>query len=347
MSYGDISKLLAKISGVLDNDILYDLQINIDWETIANIFDIFDDIGEYSGGYFYPYAIDIIVKNIFNKDKFLFREIFIYIANRYDLQIIETLFDEYDYLFKGYSDEIDFENDMDANNLNIFISFNSNDAKEAKKIQDFFKKCNVNCFLSETDMEISEEYKRKTYGEILNADIFIYLLSKNSKSSEWCDQEMGMAYMKYKFNKSQIFVVSDDGTIPYGFLSSFNAGSTHYPNYLFDIARKIDETFGSFLFPTVKKAYDDLIDLKVKELSSAKTFKSAERTLIFINHRSHLLNETQLKRICEAALRNDQIYGAWICKKPLEDILFSHKEDIDDELYHEVLNKINPVKYAD
>jgi hypothetical protein len=344
MSYEDVSILLAKISGVLDDEILYDLQININWETIANIYDIVEDIGEYNGGYFYPYAIDIIVKNIFNKDKFLFKEVFIYIANRYDFQIIEELFDEYDYLFKDYSRDIAFENDMDANNLNMFISFNSNNSEEAKKIQDFFKKGNVNCFLSETDMEISDEYKRKTYNEILNADIFIYLLSVNSKSSDWCDQEMGMAYMKYKFNKSQIFVVSHDGMMPYGFLSSFNAGFTYDSNYLFNVARKIDEKFDSSLFPTIKKAYDDLIDLKIKELSSAKTFKSAEHALLFINHRSHLLNETQLRRICEAALRNNQIYGGFICKEPLEDILSSHKEDIDDELYHEVLNKINPIK---
>lgn len=190
-------------------------------------------------------------------------------------------------------------------------------------------------------MEISDEYKNKIYQNILDSDIFIYLLSEESKNSDWCDQEMGMAFMKYKFQKSILFVVSNDGTIPYGFLSSFHAGFTYEANYLTEIARKIDEKFDSTLIENIKQYQRDSLNLKIKELFHVKSFGGARDLLVFINHNSDYLNEKQLEMICNASLLNNQIYGAYICKEPMNQILSKHKDKIDDELYQKVYYKIN------
>lgn len=338
----DISILMGKIANVLDDDQLYYWGIKIGWEAIAKIYDIFDEVGTYENGVFNKFSTDIIIANIFKKDKSLFKNVFAYIASRYELQILEECMQEYEVILEdnlGFS----LDNGIDIDNIKMFISFNSNDDKEAVKIQDFFINCGVDCFLSKTDIEISEEYKTRTFNEICNADIFIYLLSKNSRASDWCDQEMGMAYMKHKLGNSEIFVVSHDGIDPYGFLSSFNAAFTYDANYLFDIARKIDEKFDSSLVENVTDYYDELLNSKIKELYTVVGYSNAKSLLYFINKRTYLLDETQLKMICDAAIRNNQIYDCIVCRNPLITILSDCKDLIDDELYQKVFNKINPV----
>lgn len=342
MSVGYISRLLAKVSSVLDDDNLWNLGITIDWETLSNIYNLDGVVGYYNNGYFYSYEIDILVRNLLSKDFLLFKVVILYIANRYSLPILEEYLDEYDNLFDN-DKKINFENSLDADNLKVFISFSNKNGAEALKIHNFFKECGVgDCFLSKTNIKISEEYKNKIYDNILGADIFIYLLSEHSKKSDWCDQEMGMAFMKYKFDKSMIFIVSEDGSIPYGFLSSFNAGFTYNSNYLFDIVRKIDEKLESSLMDNIEKKYVDSLDSKIKELFTVDSYKGAKNLLMFINKRSDFLTEKHLEMICNAAINNNQIYDCIICRNPLNKILSKHKDIIDDDLYMKVFDKINP-----
>lgn len=112
---------------------------------------------------------------------------------------------------------------------------------------------------------------------------------------------------------------------------------------MIEIARKIDEKIGSSLVDKIKKFHDDSLNLKIKELFTVGSYSDARDLLSFINKRSEFLDEKQLGMICNASVRNNQIYGAFICKGPLNQILSTHKEKIDDDLYQEVFAKINPV----
>lgn len=341
MEEKDISELLGKIANALDDNQLHYWNIKIEWESIAEIYDIFDEVGKYENEVFKKYPTDLIISNVFKKDKTLFKNVLSYIATRHYLPILKEYMEEYETIFDNNLD-FTLDNDVDSSNLRIFISFNNNDSKEAVKIQEFFKNCGVECFLSETDIEISEEYKKRTFNEICNSNIFIYLLSENSKASDWCDQEMGMAYMKHKLGNSEIFIVSHDGIKPYGFISSFNLGFTYNLNYLFDIARKIDEKFNSQLISKITDYYNRLVNTKVKELYTVRNFKSARDLLYFINKRSEFLDDTQIEMICNAIIQNQNLYMCYICREPLIEILDTHKDRIDNELYQNVFNAINP-----
>lgn len=337
----DISSFLAKISAVLDERNLYEQDIQIDWESLAKLYNLTDEIGEYNGNFFNQFVSDEFVRNIFKKDEQIFKNFISYISNRYNLPILKEYLEEYNELFSSEDLTNYFPNKMDKNNLKIFISFSNIDSKEALKIQEYFKNCGVECFLSKTDIENSDEYKNKLFKTILESDVFIYLLSKHSKDSNWCDQEMGMAYIKYQFGKSKIFIVcTDDEYLPYGFLSSFNAGFTYQPGYLHTIARKIDEYFGTTLIKNIKLHFKNLVDSKIKELYTAKNYFAARELLQFIINHSDFLNTNQLSLICNAAIKNKQIYEAHICQEPLKQILSDNKEFIDDELYQEVFKKL-------
>lgn len=338
----NVLSFLAKISSVLDGRNLFEEGIEIDWESLAELFDLYDELGEYRGNYFMVYASDIFVKNIFEKDEYIFETFIRYISNRYTLPILDEYLEEHNDLFSSEDFKIDFPNKKDKDVLKIFISFSNMDSEEALKIQEYFKNCGVECFLSKTDILNSDEYKNKIFKTIIESDVFIYLLSEHSKNSNWCDQEMGMAFLKYKFGKSKIFIVCTDVDIlPYGFLSSFNAGFTYEPSYLHTIARKIDEFFGTTLINNIREYYKSLVDLKIKELFTVSSYVNAEKLLNFIIHHSDFLDENQLHSICIAAITNKQIYNAHICREPLKQIMSENKELIDDDLYQEVFKKIN------
>lgn len=341
MEENDILEQLGKIANALDDEQLIYWNVKIEWESIAKIYDIFDEVGKYENGVFKKLPTDMIIANIFKKDKFLFKNVLTYLVTRHELPILKDCLNEYETIL---NDDLGFtlDNEVDSSNLKIFISFNNNDSAEAMKIQKFFKNCGLECFLSKTDMEISEEYKKRTFNEICNSNIFIYLLSENSKASDWCDQEMGMAYMKHQLGNSEIFIVSHDSTEPYGFLSSFNLGFTYNSNYLFDIARKIDEKFNSQLVSKITDYYNGLVNTKVKELFTVGNFKSAREILYFINKRSEFLDDTQIEMICDATIQNQNLYMCYICREPLIEILDTHKDRIDNKLYQKVFNAINP-----
>lgn len=337
----NVLNCLAKISSVLDHENLYAEDILIDWESLAELYDLYDEIGEYNGSYFKTYTSDVIVKNIFEKDENIFKNFIIYVSNRYDLPILEEYIEECEDILGSEDFSLNFTNKMDKNDLKIFISFSNKDSKEALKIQEYFKNCGVECFLSKTDVENSDEYKDKIFQTILDSDVFIYLLSEHSKASNWCDQEMGMAFVKYKFGKSKIFIVSTDNDIlPYGFLSSFNAGFTYEADYLHTIARKIDEYFGTTLIDNIREHFQASVDLKIKDLYTAKNFFEAKSLLDSILRHSQSLSKEQLTMICQASLTNNQIYNCGMCQGPLIKILSKNKELVDDKLYGEVFNKI-------
>ena len=126
MAAGDISRLLAKVSSVLDEDNLWNLGINIDWQTLCEIYNLDGIVGYYNGGYFNQYEVDVLVRNLLKKDFLLFKTVITYISNRYNLPILEDYLNEYPELF-NIQKRINFENKLDKNNLKMFISFSSKD----------------------------------------------------------------------------------------------------------------------------------------------------------------------------------------------------------------------------
>lgn len=81
----DFSMVIGKVSNALDDGQLNYWNIKIEWEAIAKIFEIFDEVGTYINGIFEKYPTDIIVANIFKKDKFLFNNVFTYIAKNFHI----------------------------------------------------------------------------------------------------------------------------------------------------------------------------------------------------------------------------------------------------------------------
>ena len=152
---------------------------------------------------------------------------------------------------------------------------------------------------------------------------------------------MGMAYLKYKQQKSRIFIIRIEDSSPKGFLNGIQAESYNDRNFMNKIAKKIDKEFNTNILSTIKQNNQNIIDSKIKELYNVNSFKKAENLLNYINDHSKNLTKEQLNMICNASIINDQIYKCYICKKPLNEILFNNKEKIDNNTYQDVFKKIN------
>lgn len=329
----EYNKFLAEVSGVLDN--YYD---EIEWISLAKIFNLYDEI-RYANEYeCIIFDSDVIVNNIYHKDKYLLNDFLNYISYRYDIKTINEIIQRYFFIFNEDMSEKFSCNSIEKNTLNMFISYSTNDSFHALKVQKYFEKGDIAVFLSENKLKPSDEYKNKIYEEIYSADIFFYVLSENSNSSDWCNQEMGMAFLKYKLDLSKIFILRVDETLPNGFLNGFQAESIKKEGYLKRIAEEIDNYYGCDIIATI---HEKDLNLKINKLYSVNSFNEAGNLLMDISNESLFLNENQLEKICEASLNNNQIYNARKCKKPLNIILKDNKEFIEGELYQSLFQKIN------
>ncbi len=75
----------------------------------------------------------------------------------------------------------------------VFISYSTKDLEIVNKIKEQLKREEVEVFIAEYSIEPGEELNKRIVEEIKNCDLFILIWSKNSRNSEYVNQEIGMA----------------------------------------------------------------------------------------------------------------------------------------------------------
>lgn len=100
--------------------------------------------------------------------------------------------------------------------LRGFISYSTKDRAQAGAVKTYLVRLGVDCFLAHDDLGVSEEWKQRILEELQRMDIFITLLSKSFKDSDWAPQELGYAVAR---SDIPIVPLSIDGTTPFGFIS--------------------------------------------------------------------------------------------------------------------------------
>lgn len=297
----------------------------INWYIIAKKFDFLDKIGiiPENGNldFWKPYfSIDEIVTKAFKADWNKSIQFFKYLFDRYDFK--------YDINFEEYmNNELIFEN-KNENKLKLFISYSNEKKEETSKIVKFFKNAGFECFIS-NELKISAQYKAEILNEINEANIFILLLNEEFKRSDWCSQEAGMAYLKYKKAKSLVYCISTDNTNPYGFLNSFN-GKQLNENCLWEILDDIDEKLGinSKKIFCIKK-----MDKLISDLENVNSYDNASSNLRKILKQSKYITQEQINSIMNIAINHDQIYNASSCEVPMKHFIL--KFPIDENLINE------------
>ncbi|MBN4081168.1 toll/interleukin-1 receptor domain-containing protein [Caldithrix abyssi] len=77
--------------------------------------------------------------------------------------------------------------------FNIFISYSTGDLKNVDMLRKQISDTQINVFIAEYSVEVSEELPSKIKSEIKKCDLFVLLWSENAKNSDWVSLEIGQA----------------------------------------------------------------------------------------------------------------------------------------------------------
>lgn len=155
------------------------------------------------------------------------------------------------------------------------------------------------CFLAHDDLRVSEEWKRRILEELVLADVFVALLSKEFMASKWCGQELG-----FIVSRPHVLVVplSLDGTTPYGFIEHLQSKRVHKGN----LASVLEEVL-------YRKRPRQMIPAQIDRVRSAGSFRGAEALVQPLIPHFALFSDEDVDAFVRAAAGNSEVWSAGRC----------------------------------
>lgn len=184
--------------------------------------------------------------------------------------------------------------------LKAFISYSSKDKLIGAKVKDILSDFGIEGFLAHNDINVSEEWKQRIREELSKSDIFISLLSKDFKNSDWAPQETGIAY----FRDILIIPLRLDEIIPFGFI-----------NHLQGKPISVDKIPLNYLIkPIVDKFPRHMIAVAIERLEKAKSFRYAESVMELLVPYFDNFEQTDIDRFVDVSINNNQVWSAELCR---------------------------------
>ncbi len=206
--------------------------------------------------------------------------------------------------------------------MKAFLSYSSADYELAKEIKGFLDDFGIDTFLAHTSIEPTREWESEIYRNIIECDIFIPLLTHSFKTSNWTDQECGIAYNQ----KKNVIPLSVD-LVPYGFLGKFQA-------MRFDVAKdgwqRIDEKF-RIVSILIKNFPHEMRPLFIDSLDKTHQWRVGTNKFRILKTMEPF-TKAEINKIIKDSSENNQIYDATEVPAYLRELLDKYKESIDPKL---------------
>ncbi len=182
--------------------------------------------------------------------------------------------------------------------LKVFLSYHHKDRKAAGRVKECLSVFGMDVFLAHEDLEPSTQWQEEILKNLRKSDVFMPLLTKSFHSSNWTDQETGIAFASGKFILP--LKVSPD---PYGVIGKLQALKVR--KELEDTCWKIVQFLASH--PDLgDRPRDGVIDAFLKSTSFEESARFAAALL-----KLEPFSDSQLNRIVEGGAKNSQIYCGW------------------------------------
>jgi hypothetical protein len=172
--------------------------------------------------------------------------------------------------------------------------------------------------MAHEDLVVSEEWKERIIEELQQMEIFIALLSKPFKASDWAPQELGFAV---SLPDVAIIPLSIDGTVAYGFINHLQSKPLTEPL-----------TDALFLAPLWRRYPRQLTPALIARMSEARSFRNAEALMEPLRPMFKDFAPSEIDVFTEACIANSQIWSASLCATEyIPEFVELHREKIRPE----------------
>lgn len=221
-------------------------------------------------------------------------------------------------------------NKSEGASVRVFLSYSTGDKKTAGMIKEELEKFGLEVFLAHEDIEPSEEWQNAILNGLKGCDVFIPLLTKKFKTSDWTDQETGIAF----FNKKMIIPL-EINILPYGFIGKYQALKIDRDDIRYKKIRSgCIEIFKTILRNSPEEFKNKMFNSLIKKFANSPNFavaSSSSELLLEISESKRRINE-----IADAAIKNDQIYKCSSAQGNLRRLFSDNKDKIDPRFLPEI-----------
>lgn len=162
--------------------------------------------------------------------------------------------------------------------------------------------CGLQCFLAHEDIQVSEVWRHRILEELRRADVFVAVLSKDFRASDWCEQEVGLA-----LSRPEVLIIplSRDGTMPCGFISHLQGRRVEKEHEVLPALQEV-------LF---RERPRHMIPKQIQNARSAGSFRSAEAVVKPLVPHFASFTDEEVNDFAAAAAGNLEVWDASLCRR--------------------------------
>lgn len=186
--------------------------------------------------------------------------------------------------------------------LKAFISYSTTDKLIAAQVKTVLNSYRIESFMAHEDIRVTDDWKIRIIEELGMANVFIPLLSKAFKESNWAPQEIGIIFTR----RDQVCIIplQIDDTISFGFIA--NIQSERLP------LGTVPENL--IVDPLVRWFPRDLIPTMIQQLSRARDFRGAEALMLPMVPHFGRFNDEEIAEFARVSANEPQIWDAFLCR---------------------------------
>ena len=190
--------------------------------------------------------------------------------------------------------------EIEKQKIRVVICCSAEDEKLGSAIKESLATIEIGSFVAHDGSDLPEKIIKRIIDGLGEFDAFIPLLSADFKNSDYCSQELGVAY----FKNLLIIPLSLDGTIPYGFISGFRSPPVNENNIPLDYIMKLIRD----QFPTI-----DITQKLINALRKVDSPDKAEEVMTTIEPYFDRLNDLEINAIIDISTKNEHIQASNSC----------------------------------
>jgi hypothetical protein len=212
--------------------------------------------------------------------------------------------------------------------MKAFVSYATEEKVWASYARRTLEALGLAPFLAHDDIEVSAEWQKRITEELAEASVFVAILSRAFKASNWCSQEIGWISSRQGV---VVIPLSIDSTTSYGFIS-------HIQSRRMTSEQDLDTALTYVLLGKFPRL---VIPQVINRVRGARSFRSAEFYIRPLVPHFAFLDQPEATSLAQAAIENGQVWDAGLCRTEyLPQFLRLNRTQISPDQFTALASKI-------